>query len=351
VFVGSVKEQHAAVLLHYTGHGYDKLGAPFWLYRGIKSWLAEHSRGAAGSPKQFSTVFHELWDSAPKPWNREFYMRFFQRRLVARLHCCSRISVANTLRTQRLLEGIKPHKTLWLPIPSNLPATKRAQSGSRRNGRFRIAILGHHKARCATLRAHAKLLRTWDQKNQLASVTLMGKGQPAHESATPEADLLQQCVSRARIEILGKLSPEDVSLSLGRADLFLSHCQGESACESGALMAALAASCPSVLRDGANAAPLNESEHFLASDDSPQDVQRLEQTAAAGRLDHIGNAGRRWYDQYADWKVVAPQFHAALFQEPVRSNPDLLQSRIRTSEAWKRLPLTELPEQICPDRA
>src|SRR5258707_3620265 len=94
------KERHPAVLLHYTGYGYDKRGAPFWLYRGIKSWLAEFTRGPAASQKRFSTVFHELWTPSPNPWKWEFYMHLVQRRLVARLHRRSKVSVANTLRRQ-----------------------------------------------------------------------------------------------------------------------------------------------------------------------------------------------------------------------------------------------------------
>src|SRR5579859_3256921 len=203
------KDPASTVLLHYKGYGYDKLGAPFWLYRGIKSWLREHTQGAAASRKQFSTVFHELWESSPKPWSRGCYTHLLQRQLIARLHRRSKVSVANTLRMQKLLDGIKPHKTLWLPIPSNVPTPDGAKPVSRRNGPFRIAILGQHGARCATVKAHTKLLRTLDKKNQLASVALIGKRQDARGPATSEAHLLQKCVSHARIDILGELSPAD----------------------------------------------------------------------------------------------------------------------------------------------
>src|SRR5271168_328683 len=64
--LAQVKERHSAVLLHYAGFGYHKLGVPLWLYLGIKSWLAERAGGPAGGSKQFSTVFHELWSWSDK---------------------------------------------------------------------------------------------------------------------------------------------------------------------------------------------------------------------------------------------------------------------------------------------
>src|SRR5579872_2346938 len=108
--LAAAKEPNAAVLLHYSGYGYDKLGTPFWLYRGIGSWLNEFAHGAPDTRRHFSTVFHELWPSTRKPWKGEFFMRLFQRRLVSGLHRRSRFSVVSTLQMQRLLDGIKPRK-------------------------------------------------------------------------------------------------------------------------------------------------------------------------------------------------------------------------------------------------
>jgi glycosyltransferase involved in cell wall biosynthesis len=315
------KDPQAAVLLHYSHRGYDRLGVPFWLYRGVKSWLTEHTAKSSPSTRFFSTVFHDLWPSSLKPFKREFYTQLLQRLLVTRLHRFSKISIANTLRMQQLLDSIEARKTLWLPIPSNVPTIDRAESGGARPGGFRVAIFGSPRVRLATVNAHANLLRTMNSKNQLASVMLIGKGLNKSQSGVREVQVLQTCVSPSGIDVLGEMTPKDVSLSLGRADLFLSPYPGESACKSGALMAAFAAGCPAVLRDGKNAAPLNESEHFIASDDTPRGVQRLERTAADGHLHRIANAGRLWYERYADWKVVAPQYRQALFDGVHRGRP------------------------------
>ena len=335
--LAAAKDPHSAVLLHYAGDGYDKLGTPFWLSRGIKSWLMEHTHGPAGGEKQFCTMFHELWGSSTNPWKRQFYLHLLQKQIVAQLHRRSKVSVANTLHTQRLLDGIKPHKTIWIPMPSNLPAIGSAKPGRRRQ-RFRIAIFGQPSARCATMKVHAKLLRTLDEKNQLDSVTLLGDEEEARPGA-PEADLIQKCISRARFQFLGRLSPTGVSLSLQRADLLLSHCRGEFACKSGSVMAALSASCPAVLRDGENAVPLKVGDHFLASDDSPQGVAQLEQSVAEGHLDRVGAAGHAWYERFADWKVVAPQVRAALLQAAFRPKPsaEAVEMTPDPVDTWKQL--------------
>jgi hypothetical protein len=181
-----------------------------------------------------------------------------------------------------------------------------------------------------------------DKKNLLASAMLLGQGLNATRPLRDDVDLLQKCVSRERIEILGELSPEAISISFGRADLFLSHHGGELACKSGAFMAALAARCPAVLRDGENATPLQESEHFIASDDSQPSVKRFEQIAADGHLDRIATAGRLWYEQNADWKVIARKYQEAICQEAFRSRAGAKLARTPTGlvNAWT-------PPSIC----
>jgi len=322
------------VLLHYLGHAYNTRGLPFWLCRGIESWLAERSSSCCGGGRQFSTLFHELWQAPAQPGLKGFCNRFLQKRLVQRLHRRSNLSVVNTRGMQARLDVIEPHKTLCLPMPSNLPVTEPAVAASRSNTRLRIAIFDAGEARSATVRAHTNLLTTLDRKQMVANTMLLGNGRNPRGLPNEDLALLQACIPRERIEVLGELAPAAVAEALGRADLFLSHQSGELACKSGAFMSALASGCPAVLRDGRNAAPLNESEHFIASDDSAQSVARFEQMTADGHLGRIGLAGRMWYNRFADWKVISTAYHAALFQraarpkESVRSAP----AKIRTAE-------------------
>jgi glycosyltransferase involved in cell wall biosynthesis len=313
--LASIKN-NPAVLLHYNGYEYHKRGVPSWLFLGIKSWLAEHNRGAALCRAQFSTVFHELWGPAAKPWHGRFYLQMLQKRLVRRLHRWSRISITNTQHRQKLLDAMEPHKTLLLPIPSSLPIVERITPKASRGAPLRIAILGQDGPRSQTIRAHANLLRMLDKTNRLAGAMLMARGRQEVGLLPEDAALLQKTVSPGRVEVLGGADADDISMFLSRADLFLSPYGGEVACKSGEFMAALAAGCPAVLRDGRNTAPLQESRHYIASDDSPSSVKRFERMAAGGELERIAIAGRTWYQRYADWKVIARRYQEVL-QPPI----------------------------------
>jgi hypothetical protein len=334
--LASAKEKESAVLLHYVGHGYDKLGVPLWLYRGIKSWIEEEAGQQADGKKQFCTVFHELWESCSRPWKTEFYLRKLQKSLVKGFHLKSNLSVATTRRMHRMLEEFKPHKTLWLPIPSNVPVTDRSHGDRPRNGRLRAVILGTPGSRVATVKAHANLLRTLDVKARLASTMLLGTGNSTAKALTEDIGLLRQCISHERIGVLEPSNPADISRHLAEADLFLSHYSGETASESSAFMAALAARCPAVLREGENTSPLQESEHFIASDDSHASVWRFEQIIADGRLEQIARAGRLWYERHADWNVIAKKYHEAICH-PTSFEGECLICRERPNSWEKRL--------------
>jgi hypothetical protein len=310
--LATAKEKDSAVLLHYSGYGYDNLGVPIWLYLGINSWLGEQTGRSTASQKQFCTVFHESLESCAKPWKIEFYLRNLQKSLLRRFHHRSKVSVTRTRRMHQMLEAFEPHKTLWLPTPSNVPVSDRSNCARRRNGSLRTVILGRPDSRAATVKAHANLLRTLEVKGRIASAMLLSTGNDTTGAPTEDVGLLRQCISPERIGVLGQLNPADVSRHLAEADLFLSHYNGETAPESSAFMAALAARCPAVLRDGENTVSLQEREHFIASDDSHASVWRFEQIIADGRLDQIAMAGQLWYERYGDWNVIARKYHEAI---------------------------------------
>jgi hypothetical protein len=339
--LASSKEKDATVLLHYNGNGYDKLGVPLWLYRGIKSWLDEQTERSAASQGRLCTVFHDLWASPNQPWKIEYYLRKLQISLVKGFHLRSKVSVTNTRRMRQALEDFEPRKTLWLPTPSNLPVTDRSKGRSRRNGRVRAILLGDSDSRTATVKAHANLLRTLEAKGRLARAILLETEKNNAGAPTEDERLLRQCVSSERIEVLGQLNPVDASRHLAESDLFLSHCCGEIAYESSTFMAALAARCPAVLRHEANTVPLQEIKHFMSSDDSHLSVRRIEEIVADGRLDQIASAGRLWYERYADWNAIARKYHEAICHQasfegaPLISpeRPNQLELRLHAAQA------------------
>ena len=183
-----------------------------------------------------------------------------------------------------------------------------------------VAIILGHELRCETIRAHANLLSALDKGNRLSGVMLLGGADEAGRPFDEEFSLLQKSVAPTRIKVFGNQTPENISLALNRADLFLSPQGGESACKSGSVMAALAMGCATVLRDGRNAVPLQEGTHFIASDDSPSSVKRFERMAAAGELERVATAGHTWYQRFADWNIIARKYQQAL-QERVPVAP------------------------------
>lgn len=308
-------KENSPVLLHYDGCAYQKGGVPTWLYQGIKSWLAD---GPQGRQKQFFTVFHELWRASAKPWQGWFYARSPQKRLVEKLHGLSRISITNTQHRQTQLDTIVPGKTLLLPFPSRLPIIDRNVPGARPDKPLLVTMMTQAGARTEAINAHANLLRTLDKSGRLAGVSVVG-GHDQFVGANALNETLAELrknVSPARVQVLEHKKSEDVSRLLSQTDLFLSSHFGEAASDSGTLMPALAAGCVAVLRDGRHSAPLQESKHFVASDDSPSSVERFERMAAGGELERIATAGRMWYQRYADWKVIALKYQEAL-QSPI----------------------------------
>jgi hypothetical protein len=164
--LSSIKD-NPTVLLHYNGYGYHKHGVPIWLYRGIKSWIAECDRGLPQSHKQFSTVFHELWVSSSQPWQGKFYLQMLQKRLIERLHHASQISITGSHDRQALLDAIEPQKTLLMPIPADLSLLDRMVPGAlpdllEPDGRF-----DQLAPRSDTIRTHANLLHTWMKRSSL----------------------------------------------------------------------------------------------------------------------------------------------------------------------------------------
>lgn len=66
------------VLLHHSGYGFARRGAPFWLARGLAQWKAR------GGDRRLLIMFHELWASGPV-WRSSFWTSPLQRMVVARL--------------------------------------------------------------------------------------------------------------------------------------------------------------------------------------------------------------------------------------------------------------------------
>jgi hypothetical protein len=112
-----------AVVLHYSGYGYARRGAPFWLLQGLTRWKR-------GDPRRHLVVmFHEVWATGP-PWRSSFWMQPLQGLVAAGVARLADAFLTNTqrhaTRLARLARGRRPLAVL--PVlsnigePSSLPA-------------------------------------------------------------------------------------------------------------------------------------------------------------------------------------------------------------------------------------
>jgi glycosyl transferase family 4 len=71
----SAESNARAVVLHFSGYGYQKRGVPAWLVQGLQIW----SRRAGRVP--LLTIFHELYATG-RPWQSAFWLSSLQKQIA-----------------------------------------------------------------------------------------------------------------------------------------------------------------------------------------------------------------------------------------------------------------------------
>ena len=71
----SAETNARAVVLHFSGYGYQKRGVPLWLVQGLQIW----SRRAGRVP--LLTIFHELYATG-RPWQSAFWLSPLQKQIA-----------------------------------------------------------------------------------------------------------------------------------------------------------------------------------------------------------------------------------------------------------------------------
>ncbi len=105
-----------AIVLHYSGYGYDNHGAPQWL----SDELSE--KPANLREVTICTVFHELFVPI-KPWRRSFWWREKQKSVVRNISALSDVVITNRKENQVWLQqhlGKSKPSVALLPVPSNV---------------------------------------------------------------------------------------------------------------------------------------------------------------------------------------------------------------------------------------
>ena len=183
-------------LLHYSGYGFAKRGAPLWLLHKLENDRAKI--------KTLGIFFHELY-AFGMPWNSSFWLSPVQRHIAIRLAKLSDFWITNREGSAQWLErfaGNKPHAVM--PVFSNIgemPSYSSVRAP-------KVVVFGGVALRRATYQAAGESLFVW--ANQ--------QGFELHDIGPAINDpLLAKSLNHAGVIEHGCLNAEDVSKQLADA--------------------------------------------------------------------------------------------------------------------------------------
>lgn len=203
VLLAALSHASRAVVLHYSGYGYDRNGTPRWLLEALARWKAD-----AGN--RLVTVFHELY-AVSWPWHKAFWLTRSQARLsreIARISdgcLTARLESAAQLREWRGANRTDSSVQV-AAIPSGVGEPQYVPPIASRDSA--LAVFGSGSSRHAAYRSAGSLLWRACEMLGLDVVKDLGAGEP--HIAAP---------SSIRVVRLGALKAEEVSahLSASRA--------------------------------------------------------------------------------------------------------------------------------------
>ena len=108
------KTKASAVLLHFSGYGYQERGVPWWLVQGLRNW----SRRAGDT--SLLTIFHELYATG-RPWQSSFWLSPVQISIARSiLNLSSQVVTPTSVYRDRLLEWNSGSQIKCMPVFSNV---------------------------------------------------------------------------------------------------------------------------------------------------------------------------------------------------------------------------------------
>jgi hypothetical protein len=112
----SAESNACALVLHFSGYGYQKRGVPLWLVQGLRLW----NRRASRLP--LLTIFHELYATG-RPWQSSFWVSPLQKQIARSILNLSSAAIAPTdwyrKRLSEWRDG-RPIEVTTMPVFSNV---------------------------------------------------------------------------------------------------------------------------------------------------------------------------------------------------------------------------------------
>jgi Glycosyl transferase 4-like domain len=276
-----------AVLLHYSGYGYAKRGAPVWLVQGLRRWQARAPGG------RLVVMFHELWAYGP-PWTSSFWLSPVQRALAAAL-----LRLGDALFTNTDLYARRLRRLTWdrqsvtvLPVLSNIGETVDPRPLDAREPL--AVVFGKHGTRARAYAAMAKFLPI-----------LRAAGIERIVDIGPPVD--ERVIVRSPLPVFpyGYLDPTAASRAMSRARFGLLDYSLDLAAKSGIFAAYAAHGVVPLIRSamGGSSDGLRHGVNLVRTDHAPV----LQPRYAAQRL---ASAIHAWYQEHALQRTAACFAHA-----------------------------------------
>ncbi len=257
-------EPGEAVLLHYSGYGYTRYGAPVQLL----VWVMNNRRRM----RRFGVFFHEIYATG-KPTSSAFWFSPLQRWIASRLVKTSDFWVSNVERRAAWLEhraGHKPHTNL--PVFSNVGELVAWPTGKKPF----IVVFGSAAVRASTYHAAGDALFRWATAQSLE----------LHDIGSPVADpAIAAALEHAGAVVHGRMSNEAIHALLEAAAFGVVAYGSREAAKSGVFASYCAhAMTPVLLSDTDSASDgLRAGTHYLkgipAAGPAPAEAGRVAEAA------------------------------------------------------------------------
>ncbi len=289
----------AGVIVHYASRGFQRLGVPLWLWRGLSRWRRRQPDA------RMVTFHHEVSPRLPM-MTRHYFLERIERCVTARIARAANVVATNTREHAARLEKITGRRDVrCLPVPANIPAPPDSDGSFARREARDFVVFGVPLTQLLTVRHFAAELAEWHRAGVLGRLHVIG---PSDEKFSPETDaLLARTLPADAVVRHGVLGAPQVSAVLSRAGFFLTQSNENDFSKSGTFAAFAAHACAVVSRMKGAGGPFV---HLIRPEEVAPAVQRME----LGEFARRACALREWYLRESDWPVVAARF-AAMFSE------------------------------------
>jgi len=284
----------ADLLLHYAGRAYHRYGCPIWLPSVLVRWRTKFRS------TRLLVFFHELPGNLPVT-SRHYWIDMCDRRVIRKLSKIADAVITNASEHAKKLEQISGRADIhWLPVPSNILATP-VSPGPRVCTEF--VIFGLPFGRWQTLQLFDTEIRSWQESGHLTRLHLVGPRDQKFDARSDQ--LINGWRNPNTVMRHGMLPAADISKLLTRALFGLSNATVENWSKSTVFMAFASHGCAVVSKTRSEAAPLR----FTVTPDELATMSDVDLVERAKAL-------RQWYEQHAQWNVIARKI-SALFPDKV----------------------------------